>query len=87
MKIFLRFILFCCSYNFFVQKHYIVYLLTLELILIRIYSLIIFNNYLLGGTIILFLGVIEGTVGLSLLVSLTKAKNIFFVNRFSVIKC
>jgi len=84
---FIYFIIFCCFFNFSLQKHFIAILLSLEFILVTIFFMLILKNLFILGLIIISLGACEGALGLSLLINLSSIKNEFFLNRFNIIKC
>ena len=81
------FIIFCCFLNFSLQKHFIVLLLRLEFILVTIFIILIFKTFYLLGLILLSLGACEGALGLSLLIRMSRIKNKYYINRFSIVKC
>lgn len=81
------FIIFCCFFNFSLQKHFIVLLLRLELILVTVFTILVLKNLFLLGLVLLSLGACEGALGLSLLISISGIKNKYFINRFFISKC
>lgn len=81
------FIIFCCFFNFSLQKHFIVLLLRLELILVTIFTILVLKQLHLLGLIFLSLGACEGALGLSLLIRISRIKNKYFINRFFISKC
>ena len=87
ITLYFYFIIFCCFFNFSLKKHFIVLLLSLELILITIFTILVTKNLFLLGLILLSLGACEGALGLSLLIMLSRIKNKFFINTFYISKC
>ena len=85
--VYLYFVIFCCFFNFSLQKHFIAILLSLEFILVIIFMMLIFKELYLLSLIIISLGACEGALGLSLLIRLSRIKNEFFLNRFNISKC
>nr|QBZ38208.1 NADH dehydrogenase subunit 4L [Mahmutkashgaria sulcatus] len=70
-----------------VRKHYLMVLISLELIFIILFSLIylylnFFNFEYYFGLIYLILGVCESCLGLSLLVYLVRKSNMSYLNSF-----
>jgi len=87
ITLYLYFIIYCCFFNFSLQKHFIVLLLRLELVLITIFTILVFKSFFILRLILLSLGACEGALGLSLLVRLSRIKNKNFINSFFIIKC
>lgn len=72
-----------------VRKHYLISLISLEFIFITLFGLLYFylNFFIFEfrlGLIYLILGVIESSLGLSLLVYLVRKMNISYLRRFNL---
>nr|YP_009987527.1 NADH dehydrogenase subunit 4L [Chloriona tateyamana]QBZ37987.1 NADH dehydrogenase subunit 4L [Chloriona tateyamana] len=73
----------------FVRKHYLMTLIMLEFIFITLFNFfyLYLNSYLFEfslGVIYLVLGVVESSLGLSLLVYLVRSADLSYVNSFNL---